>query len=223
MVRSRSGHVIRLDDTEGAEKIEIVDKTGKNSITIDSASNKVTVTSAGDLEVKATGELALNEEKEPKLGKMARDVCPAAPGGKDWQPSAFSPRTGLMYVPHQNLCMDEGGVSANYIAGTPYVGMNVKMYPGPGGNRGDGDAFWRGAPVGLRERIDWLQQRINRGASDGSLDRREARIRAARQSILPCMRACLRPRAASRMRRGPASGASPGRCTFSVPYLRSPI
>jgi phage baseplate assembly protein V len=60
VVRSRSGHVIRLDDTEGAEKIEIVDKTGKNSITIDSASNKVTVTSSGDLEVKATGALALS-------------------------------------------------------------------------------------------------------------------------------------------------------------------
>ncbi len=23
--------------------------------------------------------------------KTTRDICPAAPGGKDWQPSAFSP------------------------------------------------------------------------------------------------------------------------------------
>jgi Glycine zipper 2TM domain len=37
------------------------------------------------------------------------------------------------------------------------------------------DAFWRGAPDGLRQRIDWLQQRINRGVADGSLDRQEAR------------------------------------------------
>lgn len=37
------------------------------------------------------------------------------------------------------------------------------------------DAFWRGAPDGLQQRIDWLQQRINRGVSDGSMDRREAR------------------------------------------------
>ena len=28
------------------------------------------------------------------LGKVVRDICPAAPGAKDWQPSAFSPRTG---------------------------------------------------------------------------------------------------------------------------------
>jgi len=55
---------------------------------------------------------------------------------KDWQPSAYSPRTGLLYIPSQNLCMDEEGLSANYISGTPYVGMNVKMHPGPGGNRG---------------------------------------------------------------------------------------
>jgi hypothetical protein len=37
------------------------------------------------------------------------------------------------------------------------------------------DAFWRGAPGGIRERIDWLQQRINRGVRDGSLDPAEAR------------------------------------------------
>jgi glucose dehydrogenase len=32
--------------------------------------------------------------------------------------------------------MDDGVSQANYIAGTPYVGADVKMYPGPGGNRG---------------------------------------------------------------------------------------
>jgi glucose dehydrogenase len=58
---------------------------------------------------------------------------------KDWQPSAFSPRTGLLYIPHQLLCMDEENVEANYIAGTPYVGMTAKMYAAPqeGGYRGE--------------------------------------------------------------------------------------
>jgi lanthanide-dependent methanol dehydrogenase len=68
--------------------------------------------------------------------KTVRDICPAAPGSKDWQPSAFSPRTGFIYIPHNNLCMEFEGVQANYIAGTPYVGANVRMYAGPGGNRG---------------------------------------------------------------------------------------
>jgi len=83
-----------------------------------------------------TGRLIPVKEKEPKEGRVVRSVCPAAPGAKDWNPSAFSPRTGLLYVPHINLCQDMGAMEANYIAGTPYIGMDVKMYAGPGGNRG---------------------------------------------------------------------------------------
>jgi hypothetical protein len=29
------------------------------------------------------------------------------PGAMDWQPSAYSPRTRLVYIPHQNLCQDK--------------------------------------------------------------------------------------------------------------------
>ena len=83
-----------------------------------------------------TGRLIENEEKKPATGKVVRDICPTSPGAKDWQPSAWSPRTQLLYIPHQNLCMDYEGMEANYIAGTPYVGVNAKYYAGPGGNRG---------------------------------------------------------------------------------------
>ena len=83
-----------------------------------------------------TGRPIPNPDKEPGTGKVVRNICPTASGAKDWQPSAFSPRTGLLYIPHNNLCMDEEGVEVNYIAGTPYVGMNVRMIPGPGGHRG---------------------------------------------------------------------------------------
>ncbi|WP_352513838.1 MULTISPECIES: methanol/ethanol family PQQ-dependent dehydrogenase [unclassified Mesorhizobium] len=83
-----------------------------------------------------TGRLIVNPDKKTGTGKVVRDICPTASGLKDWQPSAFSPKTGLLYIPHNNLCMDEEGVEVNYIAGTPYVGMNVRMIPGPGGNRG---------------------------------------------------------------------------------------
>jgi len=84
-----------------------------------------------------TGRIIPVEEKKPQLGKVVRDICPAAPGAKDWQPAAWSPRLQLLFIPHQNLCMDFEGVEANYIAGTPYVGANVKMYAGPGGWRGE--------------------------------------------------------------------------------------
>lgn len=66
--------------------------------------------------------------------RLATNVCPAAPGMKDWPPSAYSPRTGLLYIPMNHLCMDYQGVEANYIAGTPYVGANVQMYSAEGRN-----------------------------------------------------------------------------------------
>ena len=75
-------------------------------------------------------------EKKPTVGHVVRDICPHAAGGKDWQPSAYSPQTHFLYIPHQNMCEDEEAVPANYIAGTPYVGANVKMHAGAGGNRG---------------------------------------------------------------------------------------
>jgi lanthanide-dependent methanol dehydrogenase len=83
-----------------------------------------------------TGRPRYVPEKKPVVGKVVREICPHAGGGKDWQPSAFSPVTRYLYIPHQNLCQDEEVVPANYIAGTPYVGANIKMYAGPGGHRG---------------------------------------------------------------------------------------
>jgi PQQ-dependent dehydrogenase (methanol/ethanol family) len=64
-------------------------------------------------------------------------ICPSSTGAKDFIPSAFSPKTGLVYIPAHNTCMDYEGIEANYIAGTPYLGADVKMYPGPGGYQGE--------------------------------------------------------------------------------------
>ncbi len=87
-----------------------------------------------------TGRIKVNDAKATGY-KTVRDMCPAPPGGKDWQPSAFSPRTGLVYIPHNNLCFEMQGTQANYIAGTPFVGANVRMYAGAGGNRGEFTAW----------------------------------------------------------------------------------
>ncbi|HEX8172559.1 MAG TPA: methanol/ethanol family PQQ-dependent dehydrogenase [Thermoanaerobaculia bacterium] len=95
-------------------------------------------------------------EKIPKTGKVIREICPAVPGAKDWQPSSYSPRTGLLYLPTENLCMDFEGVEANYIAGTPYLGANVRYYAGPGGHRGElmaWDVAHRRKVWGVRERF----------------------------------------------------------------------
>jgi PQQ-dependent dehydrogenase (methanol/ethanol family) len=83
-----------------------------------------------------TGRPRFNPEKQPRMGKVVRNICPTAPGAKDWNPSAWSPDTQLLYIPHANLCMDWESMQANYIAGTPYVGAEVRMHAGPGGHRG---------------------------------------------------------------------------------------
>ena len=88
-----------------------------------------------------TGRIQDVKALTPGFGKTIRDICPASPGGKDWQPSAFSFKTGFLYIPHNNLCQESEGVQANYIAGTPYVGMNVRMYGGPGNHRGEFTAW----------------------------------------------------------------------------------
>lgn len=55
MLHSRSGHVIRLDDRKGEEKIEITDGSGNNSIVIHTKDNAITLTCQGDLTLESKG------------------------------------------------------------------------------------------------------------------------------------------------------------------------
>jgi PQQ-dependent dehydrogenase (methanol/ethanol family) len=64
----------------------------------------------------------------------SKGICPAALGSKDEQPSAFSPKTGLFYVPTNHVCMDYEPFKVSYTPGQPYVGATLSMYPAPGGN-----------------------------------------------------------------------------------------
>jgi len=87
------------------------------------------ITAAKGVDLK-TGRLIPNDEKKPVVGKVIHDISPASPGMKDWQPVAWSPKENLLYVPHQNLSCDYEAVETGYIEGTPYVGVNEKMYAG---------------------------------------------------------------------------------------------
>ena len=62
----------------------------------------------------------------------SRNICPAALGSKDQQPAAFSPRTGMFYVPTNHVCMDYEPFKVSYTAGQPYVGATLSMYPPKG-------------------------------------------------------------------------------------------
>ena len=84
-----------------------------------------------------TGKAIEDPAKRTHLGDNVKDICPSSTGAKEFAPTAFSPRTGLLYIPAHNTCMEYEGTEASYIAGTPYLGASVKMYPGPGGYQGE--------------------------------------------------------------------------------------
>src|SRR4051812_29589395 len=89
----RNGYVYLMDRTTG----EIL-----------SAEPFVHITTSRQVNI-ANGMLDYVPSQKPQVGEVTRNACPASPGGKDWQPSSFSPRTGLLYIPHQNLCQDVEG------------------------------------------------------------------------------------------------------------------
>lgn len=52
----------------------------------------------------ATGEVTVNPATVFTAPGQTRDICPSFAGGKNWQEGTYSPKTGLMYMPLQNLC-----------------------------------------------------------------------------------------------------------------------
>ncbi len=61
ILKSRSGHLIRLDDKEGEAKIEIIDASEKNSIVIDTAENTITLKADADITIESSnGKLILS-------------------------------------------------------------------------------------------------------------------------------------------------------------------
>ena len=66
-------------------------------------------------------------------------VCPAALGTKDQQPSSYSPKTGLFYIPTNHVCMDYEPFEVSYTAGQPYVGATLSMFPAPNSHGGLGN------------------------------------------------------------------------------------
>ena len=102
----RNGYMYMLDRTNG----EVL-----------AADPFVHITATRGVDLK-TGRLQTKPEMIPEEGKITRNVCPNSPGAKDWPPSAFSKQTGLLYVPHNNLCMDWEPTDVSYIRGTAYIG-----------------------------------------------------------------------------------------------------
>jgi len=80
LIHSRSGHLIRLDDESGNEKIEIIDKTGSNSITIKSSDNSLTITCTGKLSIHATQGIEMTSDADIKIqANSTIDIEASAP------------------------------------------------------------------------------------------------------------------------------------------------
>jgi PQQ-dependent dehydrogenase (methanol/ethanol family) len=81
-----------------------------------------------------------------------KNICPAALGSKDEQPSSYDPKSGLVFVPTNHVCMTYEPFQVEYTAGQPYVGATLTMFPTPNSHGGMGNFIAWDPSVG---RIVW--------------------------------------------------------------------
>lgn len=130
--------------SNGTTKKVIVhfDKNGF-AYTIDRKSGEVLVASKfvnttwADRVDPITGAPVVNPGMQPHEGEITKGICPTPLGGKEFVPSAFSPKTNLFYIPGINFCNNFEPLRAMYIAGTPFMGASLEFVPGPGGYMGE--------------------------------------------------------------------------------------
>lgn len=86
----------------------------------------------------ANGRPVLDPAMQTGVSKgNVKGICPSLEGGASpASPPAYSPRTHLFYTSASNMCMDYATAHANYLKGTPFVGVNSPYHPGPGGYMG---------------------------------------------------------------------------------------
>lgn len=77
-----------------------------------------------------------------------KGICPAALGTKDQQPAAYYPKNGRFIVPTNHVCMDYEPFKVDYVAGQPYVGATLSMYPAPNSHGGMGNLIAWDASAG---------------------------------------------------------------------------
>lgn len=78
-----------------------------------------------------TGAPKVAPGKTTKEGVVTPNICPSPLGGKNHHPAAFSPSTGLFYVPANNTCTDFEALKVNYVQGTPFMGAVLNFVPAP--------------------------------------------------------------------------------------------
>lgn len=69
---------------------------------------------------------------EPEIG-TSKMICPSVVGAKSWNQGAYSPRTGLLYLPSQELCNDLVARKADVPVGASATGGNWVIKAPPNG------------------------------------------------------------------------------------------
>jgi lanthanide-dependent methanol dehydrogenase len=96
-----------------------------------------------------TGRPQVNKQYSPQTTGPdvdVKDICPAALGSKDEQPSSYDRKLGWFMVPTNHVCMNYEPFQIEYTAGQPYVGATLSMFPAPNGH-GDMGNFIAWDPV----------------------------------------------------------------------------
>jgi lanthanide-dependent methanol dehydrogenase len=89
-----------------------------------------------------TGRPVVNKQFAPGYSGPdvnVKNICPAALGAKDEQPSSWDPKLGWFMVPTNHVCMNYEPFQIEYTAGQPYVGATLTMFPTPNSHGGMGN------------------------------------------------------------------------------------
>jgi uncharacterized protein involved in type VI secretion and phage assembly len=126
VIYSRAGHQIVLSDKDGVGKIKILDRTGKNTMIIDSKENTITITAdkdysltvKGNITMKADGDFKLEAQNVSIDGKMSCKIK-AGSGGAEITSSAMMKLDATAKLEAGGAMIDINGKGPVNVKGTP--------------------------------------------------------------------------------------------------------
>ena len=80
VIKSKSGHRIIFDDTDGAEKVTVVDSTKKNKVVLDTKEKTVSIESSKDITIKASSGDVIIHGKNVKMTSKTGGIKAEATG-----------------------------------------------------------------------------------------------------------------------------------------------
>jgi PQQ-dependent dehydrogenase (methanol/ethanol family) len=156
-----TGEMILTDQILGGQPRKLLTHFDKNGLayTLDRVTGELLVAEKFDPKVNWTTGVDMSKSSptygRPRVMRQyspdangedvnTRNICPSSMGTKGPPPAAFSPDTGLFYVPTAHLCMDYEPFRVSYTTGQPYVGAMLSMFPPAGDTKMGNFIAWDG-------------------------------------------------------------------------------